>query len=129
MIDWSKYPNFTREEFKCKHTGKDGITEDFMERLQALRSEYGKPIKVMSGFRDITHPEEAKKEAGAIGTHPLGKAVDLDADGLAAFEIVALAKKHGFTGIGLHQKNGHKLLHLDTAKPSDGKNRPLIWTY
>jgi uncharacterized protein YcbK (DUF882 family) len=129
MIDWSKYPNFTREEFKCKHTGKDGILIDFMDRLQALRAEYGKPLKVVSGYRHTSHPEEKSKPKGSIGTHPLGKAVDLKANGSAAFEIVALAKKHGFTGIGLHQKDGHTLVHLDIATTSDGKARPLVWTY
>jgi uncharacterized protein YcbK (DUF882 family) len=83
-----------------------------LDRLQALRSEYGKPLIVSSGYRHGTHPREALKDTP--GQHTLGLAVDLACDAYTAHEIVKLAFKHGFRGIGVSQKNGlPRFVHLD----------------
>lgn len=126
--DWSKYANFSEEEFTCSHSGKCEMEEEFMDSLQALRTEYGKPIDVTSGFRDESHPEERDKDS--IGTHPLGLAVDIRAEKGEAYELLRLAIKYGFTGIGLFQKGTHRLIHLDKATSAQiGKPRPTVWTY
>ena len=50
-MDWTKYPNFTEEEFKCKHCGKAEMNAAFMGKLQHLRNAYGKPMTITSGYR------------------------------------------------------------------------------
>jgi len=124
-IDWSKYPNFKPEEFLCKHTGKSGIKKELLGKLQELRTRFGKPLKVTSGYRDPTHPIEAKKEAP--GPHTTGLAVDLAVQGKDAYVVVGLAMGLGFTGIGVNQKGARgRFIHLDLLKTS---LRPIIWSY
>ena len=44
-FDWGKY--FTEEEFKCSHTGKCDMDQDFIDRMNQLREQYGNPIKII----------------------------------------------------------------------------------
>ncbi len=112
MINWNLYPNFKQIEFVCSHTGKCDMNPMLLDSLQALRSELGKPLTVTSGYRDKAHPiEKAKAEPGY---HAKGQAVDIACGADQAFTIVALALKHGFTGIGISQRNGlPRFVHLD----------------
>jgi len=128
-MDWSKYPNFSASEFVCKHTGKNKMHPDFMARLQRLRTAYGKPISITSGYRHSSHPVEAKKPAGSIGAHTTGRAVDIAVRGHEVYALVALAMQHGFTGIGLRQHGPTRFLHLDDLPNHTGQPRPWIWTY
>jgi len=48
--------------------GKNEMKHSFMAKLQALRTAYGKPIAISSGFRDYTHPAESKKKAKKRGS-------------------------------------------------------------
>lgn len=57
MMDWSKYPNFSKREFDCKETGENEVQARFMDKLQALRTEYGKPMVITSGYRS---PQQRK---------------------------------------------------------------------
>ncbi len=123
-MDWSKYPNFSEAELKCSHTGKCAMDADFMEKLQALRTELGEGMTITSGYRDPTHPVEASK--ARPGTHARGVAVDVACDGQQSYRIMALAFKHGFTGIGVKQSGAGRFLHLDTFT---GGPRPNIWSY
>ena len=52
MADWEY---FTEEEMSCKGTGECNMDEEFMERLIRLREDYGKPMIVSSGYRDIAY--------------------------------------------------------------------------
>ena len=111
-LNWDKYPNFTEQEFDCKHTGLNFMQPDFMQKLQSLRTEYGKPMKITSGYRDATHPQEIKK--AAPGQHSQGLAADIACTATEAHQIVKLAMKHGFTGVGVSQRNGiPRFIHLD----------------
>lgn len=123
-MNWNNYPNFTKAEFDCKHSGKNAMRPEFMERLQALRTAYGKPMRVTSGFRDTTHPVEAKK--AAPGAHSRGSACDIGCNGQQAYELLKLALAMGFTGIGVNQKGSGRFIHLDTE--TDGP-RPNVWNY
>lgn len=126
-MNWSDYPNFSAEEFRCKHTGKDGMQPDFMARLQRLRNAYGKPMRITSGFRDRTHPVEASKRG--TGAHTTGRAVDIAVQGADARLLVALAIDHGFTGIGIKQHGPSRFIHLDDIPGTAGQPRPTIWSY
>jgi uncharacterized protein YcbK (DUF882 family) len=125
VVDWSKYPNFSESEFRCKHTGKCEMRPEFLAVLQAIRTEYGKPMRITSGFRDRTHPaERAKVTAGA---HAMGVAADIGVEGGDALRLVEIALKHGIRRIGVQQKGGGRFIHLDLGGP--GLASPAFWSY
>lgn len=117
-MDWSKYPNFTKEEFDCQETGENEMQPAFMERLQKLREEYGKPMRITSGYRSPNHSIEKRKTQ--TGTHAQGIACDIYATGADKYRLVKLAFAHGFSGIGV-DKN---FVHIDISK-----TRYAIWGY
>ena len=123
MINWNLYPNFKPVEFKCSHTGKCDMNPMLLDSLQALRSELGRPMTINSGYRDKTHPiEKAKPEPGY---HAKGQAVDIACGADQAYTIVALALKHGFTGIGISQRNSlPRFVHLDIRE-----GIPVVYSY
>lgn len=122
MIDWNKYPNFSKSEFDCKETGENEMKAEFMDKLQALRVRYGKPMRITSGYRSARHSIEARK--AEPGTHAQGIACDIGAHGADALLLVKLALDMGFTGIGVSQKSGGaRFIHLDIAP------RIAIWSY
>jgi zinc D-Ala-D-Ala carboxypeptidase len=124
MIDWNLYPNFSKKEFDCTHCGANQMTPAFMSKLQALRMQYGKPMRITSGFRCTQHPVEARKiKAGA---HASGCACDIAVNGQEAHELMKLAFKLGFTGIGVNQKTSGRFIHLDTLEEAP---RPNVWSY
>jgi hypothetical protein len=130
-----RWPDFTPRDMTCLGTGKVLVDCAFMDRLQALRSEYGKLVQVLSGYRT---PEYNKRVSGTgkRGPHTTGRAVDVAARGREAFALVALAFKHGFTGVGVCQRGqGLKYVHLDdlpACSPDDESvvfPRPFLWSY
>lgn len=126
-MDWDRFANFQPHEFVCSHTGKNGMKPGFMEKLQALRTEYGKPMTVTSGYRHPTHPIEARK--ASPGAHASGRAADIAVQGGDALKLIELALKHGFTGIGVNQKGDGRFIHLDDLKHEPGRPRPWVWSY
>ena len=124
MIDWSSYQNFSAKEFDCTHCGKNEMQADFMLKLQALRSVYGKPMRITSGYRCPEHPIEAKK--AQPGAHASGCACDIGVEGQDAHRLLKLAFAAGFTGVGVQQKGSGRFIHLDTL---EGGPRPNVWSY
>lgn len=126
-MDWTQYPNFKASEFACQHTGKHGMAPEFMARLQKLRTEFGKPMLVTSGYRHPSHPIEAAKDEP--GAHASGRACDIAVRGGDALDLAGLAIKHGFTGIGVNQRGETRFIHLDDLKHEDHRPRPWLWSY
>ena len=126
-MDWTKYPNFSEAELRCKHTGKCEMHADFMARLQRLRTAYGQPLRITSGYRHPTHPVEARK--GTTGAHTTGRAVDIGIQGADALRLVAMAVEHGFTGVGIKQHGSARFVHLDDLTGNAQQPRPWIWSY
>ena len=126
IMDWTKWPNFSKHEFDCKETGENCMDASFMDRLQSLRTEYGKPMTITSGYRSPSHSIEAKK--ANPGAHSTGHACDISCYRGDAYALLSLAFKHGFTGIGVNQKGGGRFIHLDDLKSGD-ELRPTIWSY
>ena len=131
-----RWPNFSFEEMACSQTGECGMDEATMDRLQLLRSHYGSPLTITSGYRSSRHSIEAAKPGGP-GTHAKGRAFEVACAGVDAFEILTEALVVGFTGIGVKQ-NGYtrrgtmenRFLHLDDLKPGEHTApRPTIWSY
>jgi zinc D-Ala-D-Ala carboxypeptidase len=125
-MNWRDYPNFAEHEFRCKHTGRCVMVPDFMRRLQALRSAYGRPMVITSGYRDRSHPAEARK--AATGAHSMGRAADIAVQGADALRLIVLAAELGFTGIGVAQKGSSRFVHLDDV-PAPQLPRPTVWSY
>ena len=127
-MNWNDYPNFSKEEFDCKHSGKNEMKPDFMAMLQDLRTKYGKPMRITSGYRHESHPIEAKKSRP--GAHATGQAADIGVDRGDAYEVLKLAFEIGFTGVGIQQKGGGRFIHLDNIEPdTKGFLRPTVWSY
>jgi uncharacterized protein YcbK (DUF882 family) len=124
VIDWSSYQNFSAKEFDCSHCGKNEMQADFMLKLQTLRSVYGKPMRITSGYRCPEHPIEAKK--AQPGAHASGCACDIGVEGQDAHRLLKLAFAAGFTGVGVQQKGSGRFIHLDTL---EGGPRPNVWSY
>lgn len=126
-IDWSIYPNFSKSEFDCRETSENKMVKSFMDRLQSLRNEYGKPMVISSGYRSPMHSIEARKVSP--GSHASGRACDVVVSGSDAYQLVGLAINHGFTGVGVSQKGDVRFIHLDDLEGIWSRPRPHIWSY
>ena len=94
---------------------------EFLERLDQLRGICGFPFRITSGWRDSSHPAEARKAEPGTGTHCQGIAADIAvSNGFERMNIVHEALKLGFGGIGVAKG----FVHID-----DRKTTPVMWTY
>ena len=131
----SRWPNFSFKEIACQETGECEMNEDTMDRLQELRSEYGRGLRISSGFRSPRHSIEAKKKDPELnprhGGHATCRAIDIAIRGEDAYMVLALAISLGFTGIGVSQKGDNRFLHLDDIQSDDNFHvpRPTLWSY
>lgn len=116
--------NFSSQEFGCPCCGRSDMDPGFIARLQALRTEYGKPIRPVfgGGFRCTVYD-------GKNGAHSEGRAVDPACPREDYPWLIEAAWYYGFTGIGVKNRAGEFQLHLDDADPGPGRPRPWIWTY
>ncbi len=122
-LDWSLYPNFTKQEFDCRHTGINNMQPKFMEMLQELRYAYSHPMPITSGYRHWTHPIEVAK-GKTTGEHTTGNCCDIACvNGSERFQLVKLALELGFTRIGIAKR----FLHLGIGGPNLPNN--VIWEY
>ena len=100
-----------------------------LNRLQALRDEWDKPIKLSSAFRSSSHPRERLKQNGPGYHHGIngngGMAFDCLIAGEDVVPFIALAIKHGFRGIGVNQKGewNQRFIHIDT------RDKYACWSY
>lgn len=124
-MDWN-YKNFSKKEFDCKHTGKNEMRPEFMETLQAIRTAYGKPMIITSGYRDKTHPIEAAK--GQAGEHSYGLACDIAISGENALDLIIIAYGHGIRRIGVQQKGSGRYIHLGMGDKY-ANFPPALWSY
>ena len=120
MLNWDAYPNFSKWEFDCKETGENVMQPHFLERLQALRTGYGKPMRITSGYRSPGHSIEARK--AKPGYHAKGIACDIGCHSQEAYDIARIAFSLGFTGIRISQAEGKaRFVHLD-LRPIDKRH-------
>jgi uncharacterized protein YcbK (DUF882 family) len=121
-VEWSRDPNFKRDEFTCRcGCGRNEMKPEFLERLQALRSVYGKPLHITSGYRCPQHPVEAAK--AQPGMHATGLAADIGISGSEAVALLRLALDAGFRGVGVQQKGNGRFIHVDLREV------PTVWSY
>lgn len=124
-FNWGKY--FTRNEFECSHTHTCEMDQEFIDRLNKLREEFGKPLTINSGYRSPEHPIEFVKKSP--GAHSSGKACDISIARQDALKLLKLAIKLEYTGLGINQKGSSRFIHLDTLENSSERPRPTIWSY
>ena len=129
MIDWRDYKNFSKHEFDCKHTGENKMRPEFVAILQQIRTTYGKPMAINSGYRDFTHPlERAKLNRGKeVGAHTYGVAADISVSGEDAMALFVIAYGYGIRRLGVYQKGQHRFIHLDIGDKELGFP-PALWT-
>lgn len=127
MSDW-RWPHFTPDELRCKGTGELVVVEQFLDRLERVRVQLGKPMVITSGYRAPAYNAQVST-TGTEGPHTTGRAVDVAIAGVDAFAVVRLAVAMGFTGIGVSQRGdrGGRFIHLDDI--DDWRIRPRIWSY
>lgn len=110
---------FDISDFDCSHTGRNEMDPKFLERLDELRRRCGFPFIITSGYRDPSHPVEARKTAP--GQHSKGVAADIAVkNGYQRRIIVEEALKMGFDGVGVAKT----FVHVD-----DRETLPVMWTY
>ena len=129
---WSAYePQFNRQEFACKcGCNRADMSPAFMDRLRTLRSLYGNPLPVTSGFRCAQYNARVST-TGPNGPHTTGQAADIRISGGEALRLIVLAGRIGFTGVGCSQRGpvASRFLHLDDLSQTSTRPRPWLWTY
>lgn len=114
-------PHFTAGEFACRcgsaRCSAKPMRPRFLEKLDRLRVEWGRPMILTSGRRCSTW--NARVGGSAKSQHLEGNAVDVYMPAVMIPEFVQLAEKHGFGGIG----TGSTFVHIDDR----GSN--ARWTY
>ena len=110
---------FSKDEFDCQVTGNNEMKDEFIHKLDELREACGFPFVISSGYRDPSHPIEARK--AKAGTHAQGIAADIAvANGAERYKIVSEAMRLGFTGVGVHKS----FIHVDIRETT-----PVVWEY
>jgi len=116
-----KKSHFAPEEFACPCCGRSEVKPELVERLNAAREIFGKPMTVSSGFRCERHNRAVGGKPDSA--HLAGEAADLvfqsGADMFAAYDAL---KRAGFTRLGV----GNHFIHVDIA---NSLPRPALWGY
>jgi zinc D-Ala-D-Ala carboxypeptidase len=117
------------KEWACKGTGRLVYDPEFLDLFERMRTKFGRPLIINSGYRSPEHNRQVA-DTGDAGPHTTARAVDVRIYGGYAHELLALALSLGFTGIGVQQKGAieSRYLHLDILRAPDFP-RPMIWTY
>jgi len=116
--------HFTAAEFTCRCQNPKCPAQKrphpaLVERLEELRTLWGRPIWIISGIRCVDYN---KTVGGAPASqHLLGKAADIKTENENEVRaLAALAERVGFKGIG----TGKRKLHVDVRA-----GRRARWTY
>lgn len=127
MSDWQFFNYETDSKLACSCCGEQGMSDQFMQRIDALRADYGKPLTVTSGYRCPAYNQRVSS-TGEDGPHTTGLAIDLHVSGEDAHTLLDLAFTYQFSGIGIAQKGNHgaRFIHLDDISTG---NRPWVWSY
>jgi zinc D-Ala-D-Ala carboxypeptidase len=119
---------FLLSEFACKGEdccgGENLIDEQLVDMLDAARDECGFSFPVTSGYRCPKHNQRVSN-TGPDGPHTTGKAVDIGVDRAKAVQLLQVALRMGFRGIGVNQKGSGRFVHLDIVERPDR----TIWSY
>ncbi len=131
-IGW-RWPHFTAVEMASSCDGSLRVDPDFLDWLEEVRAEFGRPMPVSSGYRT---PKQQESLPGhkRTGAHVAGQAADILAHGAAARSLVDVAIRHGVLGLGICQAPTTPMqaryIHLDCWAARLGGGRfPAVWSY
>lgn len=103
--------HFNSDEFDCQGTGcckETIINEKLLDILEMNSEQFGKPIRINSGYRCPKHNAEV---GGANGSrHTKGDAADIAIHGIMPQSVAQFNESKGVKGIGLY----NSFVHLDT---------------
>jgi len=112
---------FKPEEFACPCCGENNINPLLVEKLNAARCRFGKPIVITSGFRCKAHNETVG--GSPTSSHLKGLAVDIACDNsLDRFELLSALLGVGFQRIGVAKT----FIHVDLDLT---KSHRVAWLY
>ncbi len=97
------------------------MNDEIVHMLDAARKIYGKPMKINSGYRTISH----NKKVGGVSSssHIKGLAADIAcSNSVDRFKMLGALKQVGFKRIGV----AGTFIHVDIDKD---KTQNVIWTY
>ena len=119
------YKYFTDNELRCQcGCGQLNPNPQFhmlMVIMDKVREEYGKPLRVTSGYRCPDHPKEKVKSKP--GQHTIA-AIDFGVSREDAIDLLRIAISYqSIRGIGVQQKGSARFLHFDN------RNEPTMWSY
>jgi zinc D-Ala-D-Ala carboxypeptidase len=138
-------PNFALNEVRSKGDRTAFIHRDLLDALETLRSRVGRPLSIVSGWRDIQHN---RRVGGATSSqHTYGPAPELQAirdrfprnsiltAGRAAdfnrgyVTLGDLRSMNLFSGIGWREDRGERwVTHVDVRTSATAGN-PAVWQY
>jgi hypothetical protein len=96
------------------------MDQGFMDKMDATREDYGKPLTPTSAYRSPAH-DKSKGRSGT-GDHPQHKGLDVTSgNGRDNWNLRQAAEKNGITRIGISKK----FTHLGDG---NGAKR-VLWTY
>lgn len=119
--------HFTTGEFRSNGDNSCKVHRTLLRGLEKLRRELGRPIRIVSGYRDPAY-NASIPGAARSSQHMYGCAADLD----YPCTLERARKLRVFSGLG---HKGGKLRHVDVrhAGPNNTTNstpsRPSIWEY
>lgn len=108
--DGTKYlaKNFKVKEFACQDgTDPVFVSQELVEVLQKIRTHFGKPVVINSGYRTVSHN---KKVGGATySQHQYGMAADIQVSGVSPKDVAAYAETllPNTGGIGIYSTFTH----------------------
>ena len=107
---WQLTEHFTKEEFDCQCGCGNGdivISENLVFELECVRIHYGKPMRINSGIRCLSH--NRKIGSRDTSSHIKGLAVDIGCTQMAdRYELMYFFVKN-FKRIGIHKE----FIHVD----------------
>mgnify|MGYP003135785811 CR=1 FL=1 len=118
--------NFRNEEFACPCCNKNDIKLVVLACLQEVREDFGRPIKITSGYRCYNHNKAVGGSPSS--SHVKGLAADIKVeDSDYAFRIMkSIFATDKFYRIGYGKMNGVLTLHVDL---DENKLQHVLWGY
>lgn len=112
-------PHFTKAELQCPHCGLCLMQDRFLVALEALRTRWGRPLHINSGYRCKTH-NSSLKDSSPNSQHLKGNAADIDIHKLTEEERLSFISmcREVFAGIGIAKP----FIHVDLGSKRE-------WTY